>query len=82
MHFIDMCFNVLPVSNPDNFPFGWIWLPVGCAALMLGVLIKIFVKNLNAHPLYPIRDPRLAESLGVYVPPAVAGASTSHGGVR
>lgn len=82
MHFVDVCFNVLPVPSPDGFPTGWIWLPVGCAALMLGVLIKIFLKDLNAHPIYPIRDPRLAESLGVYVPPAVAGAPVSSGGAK
>ncbi len=83
MHFIDVCFNVLPVSNPGGFPTNWIWLPLGCAALMLGILIKAFLKQFNAHPPYPIRDPRLAESLGVYVPPATAaGAAVSQGGAR
>lgn len=83
MHFVDVCFNILPVSNPSNFPVAWIWLPVGCAALMLGLLAKGFLKQFSAHPPYPIRDPRLAESLGVHVPPvAAAGASASHGGAR
>jgi len=82
MHFVDVCFNILPVSNPDNFPIAWIWLPLGCAALMFGLLAKGFLKQFAAHPPYPIRDPRLAESLGAYVPPAAAGASASPGGIR
>lgn len=82
MHFIDVCFNVLPVSNPTGFPLAWIWLPLGCAALMIGFLAKAFLKQFNAHPPYPIRDPRLAESLGVHVPPAAAHAPASPGGAR
>jgi len=72
MHFVDISFNVLPVSNPEEFPAGWIWLPVACSALMIGALIKVFLKQFLAHPPYPVKDPRLAESLNVYVPPASA----------
>jgi hypothetical protein len=62
----------LPVSNPGGFPLQWIWLPLGCGAFMIGFLCKAFVKQFLAHSPYPVKDPRLAESLNVYVPPAPA----------
>jgi len=82
MHFVDLSFNVLPVSNPEGFPTLWVWLPLGCAALMIGILIKVFLKQFHAHPPYPIKDPRLAESLNVYVPPASAAKAASPGGAK
>jgi hypothetical protein len=82
MHFVDISFNVLPVSSPEGFPWQWIWLPAGSAALMTGVLVKVFIKNFLAHPPYPVRDPRLAESLNVYVPAASGAGASSHGGAK
>ena len=38
----------------------------GCLALMGGVLAKVFVRDLNRHPAYPVKDPRLAEAMGLY----------------
>jgi len=73
MHYCDMSFNIMPVLHPDGFPLRWIWLDLGCMALMGGVLAKVFLKNLHAHPFFPQRDPRMAEGLDIYVPP-VAGA--------
>jgi hypothetical protein len=35
-----------------------------------GVLSQLFVLSLNRHPVYPLRDPRMAEAVEVYVPPA------------
>ncbi len=70
MHFNDMCFNVLPVPHQDGFPFLWIWLPLGCAAFMVGLLSKMFLKDLQAHPPYPLRDPRLVEAMGLFHPVA------------
>lgn len=82
MHFVDVCFNVLPVPNPQDFPLQWIWLPLGCAAFMIGCLCKAFLKQFLAHPPYPVKDPRLAESLNVYVPPASTAAAASQGGAK
>jgi hypothetical protein len=82
MHFVDISFNVLPVSNPEGFPVRWIWVPVACASLMMGVLIKVFIREFLAHPPYPLKDPRLAESLNVYVPPASAANAASPGGAK
>ena len=72
MHYFDLSFNIMPVANPAGFPGNWLWLDLGCLAFMAGLLGKAFLKQLKAHPAYPVNDPRLAESLGVYVAPAVA----------
>ena len=66
MHFLDLSFNIIPVLHPDRFVLHW--LDIASLALIGGVLSKAFIKNFNAHAPYPQRDPRLAESLGVYVP--------------
>src|SRR6266545_4605975 len=85
MHFFDMSFNVLPAGRPDGFSFQWLWLDLGCLAFIGGLLTKFFVKNLNAHPAFPQKDPRLAEGLDIHVPthvPTASDAKTapSHGG--
>jgi hypothetical protein len=81
MHFFDMSFNILPAGRPDGFSFQWLWLDLGCLAFIGGLLTKVFVKNLNAHPAFPQRDPRLAEGLDIYIPPA-SGPAPSHGGAK
>ena len=70
MHFNDMCFNVLPVPHPQGLPWLWLWLPIGCAAFMIGLLSKMFLKDLMAHPMYPLKDPRLSEAMGLFHPVA------------
>ncbi len=32
--------------------------------------MKVFIASLNRYPLYPLKDPRMAEAMDVYVPPA------------
>jgi hypothetical protein len=44
------------------------WLDLACLAFVGGVLTKIFIRYLNAHPAYPVKDPRLGESLGIHGP--------------
>jgi hypothetical protein len=68
MHFTDMSFNILPVLHPAGFPFAWLWLDLGCMMFIGGVLARVFIKNFNAHPPFPQKDPRIAESLDLYVP--------------
>jgi len=81
MHFCDLSYNIMPVYHPDGFPGQWIWLDAACFAFIGGALAKLFIKNFNAHPPYPQRDPRFAETMEVYVPPAAPshGASAAHG---
>jgi hypothetical protein len=68
MHYLDLAFNIMPVPHPEGFPFRWVWLDVGCLALMGGILAKVFLRDLRAHAPYPQKDPRLAEALGHYHP--------------
>jgi hypothetical protein len=66
MEYVDLSFNIKPVLHPNGFPLRWIWLDAGCIAFMGGVLIKVFIRDLHRHPPYPIKDPRLAEAMGLY----------------
>src|SRR5436190_14412068 len=44
MHFVDICFNVMPIQHPDGYPIYWVWLPLGCMAFMGGLLSWQFLK--------------------------------------
>jgi hypothetical protein len=66
MQYVDLSFNIMPVLHPDGFALQWIWLDAGCLALMGGVLAKVFLQDLNSYPAYPVKDPRLAEAMGLY----------------
>jgi hypothetical protein len=68
MHFVDLAFNILPVPHPDGFPFGWVWLPLGCMAFMGGLLARVFLRQFAAAAPFPIKDPRLIEAMGLYHP--------------
>jgi hypothetical protein len=52
--------------HPNGFALQWVWLDAGCVALMGGVLTKAFLRDLNRHAPYPVKDPRLAEAMGLY----------------
>ncbi|MCL4179788.1 MAG: hypothetical protein KJ072_18840 [Verrucomicrobia bacterium] len=68
MHFFDLAFNIMPVPHPEGFPLRWLWLDLGCLALMVGWLLRLFLGSLGRHRPYPVKDPRLAEALGHYHP--------------
>ncbi len=71
MHYADMSFNIKPVYNPggESISFASLVLSIGSMALMAGVFAKWFLKEFNAHPSFPQKDPRIAETVGVYVEP-------------
>ena len=56
----------MPVLHPNVVGLRWVWLDAGCLALMGGVLAKAFLRDLNRYPAYPVKDPRLAEAMGLY----------------
>jgi hypothetical protein len=79
MHFVDLEFQIMPSLRPEGFfkytfPFVTHGLALDAACLMFigGVLSQLFVLSLNRHPVYPLKDPRMAEAVEVYVPPAGA----------
>jgi len=82
MNFLDLSFNILPVSNPAGYPFKWLWLQFGCLAFMGGFLGWAFLKDFNRNAPFPQKDPRLLESMGIrYAPPEeISGAATATGG--
>lgn len=68
LHFCDMSYNIMPVIHRFG---GWmenIWIDIGCLALMGGALSMVFIYFFKQHPPYPQKDPRIAETMGVYVP--------------
>ena len=80
MHYADMSFNIKPVYNPtgEGITFPSLVLSIGSMALMAGVFAKWFLKEFNAHPPFPQKDPRIAETLAVYVEPASASSGRSN----
>jgi hypothetical protein len=73
MHFVDISYNVLPALHLEDFP--WRWTDLACFLFIGGTLGLVFLKSLAAHPFFPLKDPRLKESLIIHEvpPPAIAG---------
>jgi hypothetical protein len=79
MHYLDMTFNIKPVLNPGGFSFAGLWLDIASFAFIGGVLALVFLRYFKAHPPYPQRDPRIAETMGIYVPPRSRAALATGG---
>jgi hypothetical protein len=69
MQYVDLAFNIMPVLHPDGLPWRWLWLDFGCIALMGGVLAKAFLNDLLRFSPFPVKDPRLRETIGLYLVP-------------
>ena len=78
MHFVDICFNILPAKRPGGFVVTW--LDLACLAFIGGLLAKMFLRDLLSHPIIPQKDPRFAEAMDIYVEPASAAAMTPKSG--
>jgi hypothetical protein len=70
MHFVDLEFQIMPALHKETILTGGLLVDAACVLFFAGVLMKVFIASLNRHPVYPLKDPRMAEALGVYVPPA------------
>ena len=70
MHYCDMQFNVMPAFRPDGFMLHW--LDIACMAFFGGLLSKIWMIWYFKYPPFPQKDPRIAETLGIYVEPVSA----------
>jgi hypothetical protein len=75
MHFVDMSFQIMPAKHPNGFVLHW--MDLACMAFIGGVLARVFIRDLNAHPIIPQKDPRFAEAMDIYVP---SGAKSETGG--
>lgn len=67
MHYNEMTFNIKPVLNGQGVP--WHWLDVTTFAFIGGALALGFMRSFRKYPPFPLRDPRIAETMGVYVAP-------------
>ncbi len=76
MHYTDMCYNILPAARPDNYFLHW--MDIGAFLLIGGILATLFIRSLGTTAAYPLRDPRLKESLTSHELPASEEASASH----
>lgn len=70
MHYCDMQFNIMPVLHKDGFVLHWIDL--ACMAFFGGLLSKIWMSWYFKYAPFPQKDPRMAETLGIYVQPVSA----------
>jgi hypothetical protein len=66
MQYVDLTFNIMPALHPNGVAWQWLWLDAGCVAFIGGVLTKAFLWDLNRYAPYPIKDPRLAEAMGLH----------------
>ncbi len=77
MHFTDLTFNIMPIPRPDGYSLHW--LDIGAFLVMGGVLTTLFIRSLGTTAAYPLRDPRLKESLTSHeLPAADADAGLAH----
>ena len=70
MHYADMTFNIKPVLDPAGNNISVAGFVQSLAAMLFigGVLTKQFLKSFARYAPFPQRDPRIAETMGVYVP--------------
>jgi hypothetical protein len=77
MHFADLSFNIMPTLHPDNFVLHW--MDLGAFLVIGGILTILFVRALGSTAPYPLRDPRLKESLTSHeLPAGEADAGLAH----
>ena len=61
MHWVDIFWLVKPALSPDGFSISLLDATLGLG--MVGLFVAALAFVLRRHPLIPIKDPRLAESL-------------------
>ncbi len=69
MHFVDLEFQIMPAYHENNILTWGLLVDIAAVALYVGVLMLVLIRALKQYPVYPLRDPRMAEALGIYVPP-------------
>jgi hypothetical protein len=86
MRYTDMAFNIQPaipesvIPGRSQYP-ALHWIDIAAFLFMLGFVSWRFFGSYFANPPYPLRDPRMAEGLDVYVPRISAGRAEPKPGV-
>jgi hypothetical protein len=68
MHFVDIEFQIMPALHQNSILTWGLLVDLACVLFFVGVLMKAFLISLNRYPLYPLKDPRIAEAMDIYVP--------------
>jgi hypothetical protein len=77
MHFFDLSYNIMPVAHPKGFILHW--MDIGAFLVIGGICAAWWLKSLGTTAPYPVRDPRLKESLTSHeLPPGEADAGLAH----
>jgi hypothetical protein len=69
MHFVDLEFQIMPAMHADGIFTAGLLVDAACVLFFMGVLMKILIISVMGHPVYPLKDPRMSEAMGIYVPP-------------
>ncbi len=80
VHYMDMQFNIMPVLHKEGFVLHY--ADLACMAFIGGIATMAWLKLYKANPPYPQKDPRMAECLGIYVPPAKGSIAAAHLGIK
>ena len=67
LHFCDMSYNIMPLIHDSSDWMSHIWIDLGCMAFMGGCVSLVFLHFFKKGAPYPQKDPRIAETMGVYV---------------
>ncbi len=65
MHMLDMYIIVMPAYHKAGFDLGAFLFDIPCLIAIGCTLAAVFLKRLGESALYPIRDPRLPQSLAL-----------------
>jgi hypothetical protein len=69
MHFVDLEFQIMPALHQDSILTWGLLADLACVLFFVGVLMRAFIISLNRYPICPLKDPRIAEAMDIYVPP-------------
>jgi len=61
MHFVDVFWMIMPTFRPDGFDLQW--LDISVYLTLAGLFFGVMFVRMKKYCLYPIKDPRLEESL-------------------
>jgi hypothetical protein len=67
MHYSDLQFQMMPPLHPLGPTCSG--SDIACLALFAGIFCEVLRRAFQNHAPYPVRDPRLAEALGIHAPP-------------
>ena len=68
MHFVDLEFQIMPTLHTESILTSGLLVDAACVLLLGGIMAKVFIASFLRHAPFPQKDPRMAESLEMYIP--------------